>query len=77
MSYIENVKETIGNVPVFVGNETTEFSWSSCESCGSQLGGSRHEAFTIDPTTKEVGELSICTDCLMFHANGDLPEGEE
>ena len=77
MSYIENVKETIGDLWVSVGDEVDEFSASQCESCGSRLGGSRNSATAFDRDTKEVLELRICSDCVMFWANGDLPEGEE
>ena len=78
MCYIENVKETLGDLLVSVGEEACAFSWSPCEGCGSRLGGSRNEATAYDrDTNKEVLELRICVDCVMFHANGDLPEGEE
>jgi|TARA_R100000093_G_C1890247_1_gene56737 hypothetical protein len=58
------------------------FSWQECDSCGSTLGGDRHEATAIHkkafgstPTmTNAIHEISICTDCLMFHANGDEPD---
>lgn len=77
MSYIENVSERLGNLWVSVGDEVDEFSFSQCESCGSRLGGSRHEASTYHRETKEVLELRICPDCVVFHAYGELPEGEE
>lgn len=32
-----------------VGNDTHGFSWSSCDSCGSHLGGERHEAYAMRP----------------------------
>lgn len=50
-----------------------EFSTVSCDSCGSDLAGSRHPAhgFTADDT---LIHLDVCVDCLMFHANGELPE---
>jgi len=51
------------------------FSWSQCDSCGTTLGGDRHvaHAFTKE---MEVIHLDICTNCHMFHANGDLPDGD-
>lgn len=54
------------------------FSWSQCDSCGSNLGGDREPA-TMIPTDYEAGddtmiEVSICVDCLLYWANGDLPE---
>lgn len=58
------------------------FSWSPCESCGSTLGGDRHPGHAIHkdafgPNAKrpdDVHHISMCVDCLLFHANGDLPE---
>ena len=51
------------------------FSWSSCDSCGSSLGGDRYPAhgFDGDPTEGKMIHLDICVDCLMFHVNGDEP----
>ena len=48
-----------------------EFSWSECHSCGSTLGGDRHPAHAYQDDT--LVHFSICTDCLLFHANGDMP----
>ena len=59
------------------------FSSSSCDSCGSSLGGDRYVAHAFEddgdgnPVTDSVVHLSICTDCLLFHANGDEPESWE
>ena len=58
------------------------FSWRQCDSCGSNLGGDRHAAHAIHreafgPDAKQpdnVHHIDICTDCLLFHANGDEPE---
>lgn len=55
------------------------FSWSQCDSCGTTLGGDRHTAHGWDssgkvPAADCLFHLSICTDCLLFHANGDEPE---
>lgn len=49
-----------------------EFSNSQCDSCGSNLAGSRCVAFLM---TEESGpiEMGICVDCVQFHANGELP----
>lgn len=77
MAFIDNVVNNLGGLFVAVGDETDEFSWGQCDSCDSRLGGSRHEASAYDRSTKEVIELRICSDCVMFHANGELPEGEE
>ena len=60
------------------------FSWSQCDSCGSMVGGDRYDAHGIlqEPINTingpiEIIHLSICTDCLLFHANGDVPENWE
>jgi len=52
------------------------FSWSQCDSCGSSLGGDRHTAYGLYREGKKLHtiEMSVCTDCAMFHANGELPE---
>ncbi len=56
------------------------FSWSQCDSCGSTLGGDRYDAHGIAVSSTgfvadyEPLHLSICSDCLFFHANGDEPE---
>lgn len=54
------------------------FSWRDCESCKSELGGDRHEVFAV-PKHRITGieVLSVCTDCLMYIANGDEPENWE
>ncbi len=57
------------------------FSWSPCESCGSSLGGDRHPAhFLLEGWEKlpkeerKIHHCLVCTDCVMYHANGDEPE---
>jgi len=57
--------------------EEGSFSRQSCDSCGSDLAGDRHDAHAISKIgipNPEVLHISICTDCLCYHANGDLPE---
>ena len=49
------------------------FSWSSCDCCGSSLGGNRYAAHGFDKNG-DIIHLDICEDCLCFLANGDLPE---
>jgi hypothetical protein len=63
------------------------FSWTRCESCGSSLGGQRYVAHLIAHEPEEgwpggekgpdVYHISICADCLIFHANGDEPDPNE
>jgi len=56
---------------------TTEpyFSWSSCDTCNSTLGGNREDAHGYLNNDTLI-HLSICTDCVVYLANGELPEGE-
>lgn len=51
-----------------------EFSNSSCDSCGSYLAGGRYTAHGSDDETGQPYCLSVCVDCVLFHANGDTPE---
>lgn len=52
------------------------FSWSQCDSCGSSLGGNREPAVGLwkDAEGWHDVDMSICVDCAMYHANGELPE---
>ena len=52
------------------------FSRTSCDSCGSRLGGDRYPAHGVPSATADapVVHMDVCVDCLMFHANGDEPE---
>ncbi len=58
------------------------FSWDDCDSCGSTFGGDRYAAHAIHhdafgPNARrpnDVHHISICSDCLFFHANGDEPD---
>lgn len=72
---------------IYESGDEGGFSWSECDSCGTTLGGDRHTAhgwpadngrwqrLAEDPPA--LFHLSICTDCLLFHANGDEPESWE
>lgn len=54
------------------------FSWSSCDICGSHLGGDRHPAHYCDDDGA-INHLDICTDCLFYAEYGEIEgiEGEE
>lgn len=52
------------------------FSWRQCDTCGSTLGGDRHDAHALDRFGVIV-HMDVCTDCLMYLANGDEPENWE
>ena len=53
------------------------FSWGQCDSCGSTLGGDRDIAYghwrDSSGEFQQI-EMSVCVDCTMYHANGELPE---
>lgn len=58
------------------------FSWQPCDSCGNTLGGNRYPAHAIHRDAFDCGakrpdlvyHIDICADCLLWHANGDLPD---
>ena len=58
------------------------FSWSSCDTCGSTLGGNRTRCVLTNPGKDKRGrrhkriDVMSCDDCLGYAANGDLPSGE-
>lgn len=59
-------------------NAEPYFSGGQCDSCGSTYAGDRDAAHGI-PHDFKAGEdtiihMTICTDCVLFHANGDEPE---
>lgn len=51
------------------------FSWRSCDTCGSGLGGDRCDAHAMSGT--QLVHLRVCVDCVVYIANGDEPELEE
>ena len=59
------------------------FSWTSCDCCGSSLGGDRFAAHFLMPDEhgKAAGQpiqhMEVCVDCLCYLANGDEPENWE
>jgi len=66
-----------------LGGDEGGFSWHSCGICGCPLGGDRHRWHFIIPDENGscVGqpiyhENDACTDCVLFLANGDVPEDE-
>ena len=48
------------------------YSLQDCDSCGSDLAGDRYAAHGIDANGDSV-HLDICCDCLLYLANGGLP----
>lgn len=63
-------------------NSEGSFSWQDCDTCNSGLGGDRHAAHGLinykkHERRKHLIHLDVCTDCLFFIANGDLPDGDD
>lgn len=52
------------------------FSHSYCDSCGTPLSGNRYYAHGFN-NKREIVHLDICEDCVMYFANGDIPESWE
>jgi hypothetical protein len=52
------------------------FSSGSCGICNSHLGGNREVWHGIDANGEIMHFQDACTDCVMYLANGDLPEQE-
>ena len=48
------------------------FSWSSCDGCGSSLGGDRYPGHGLIDGT--LYHFEFCVDCVQYIANGDEPE---
>jgi len=57
--------------------DEAHFSWGDCDICGSSLGGDREVWHAIDCDTGElVHGDSACVDCIMYLANGVLPDDD-
>jgi hypothetical protein len=54
--------------------DEASFSWGRCDCCGTTLGGDRLHATGYNPTTREIYEYSICTDCDYYSAYGHLDD---
>ena len=59
------------------------FGTRPCATCGSSLAGGRHHGhaeMTVgfpDAPRKEWVHIEMCTDCVLYFANDDLPESWE
>lgn len=57
------------------------FSWHSCDTCGSDLGGNRTECILTNPGVDKRGRrrrskrVMSCDDCIYYAAYGRLPDG--
>jgi hypothetical protein len=50
------------------------FSWNACDCCGRPEGGDRMDANGWNPTTQEIEEFVICTDCEYYAEYGRLDD---
>ena len=50
------------------------FSWRHCDCCSRPLGGNRYNAKGYNPTTKEIYEYSVCTECAYYVEYGQLDD---
>ncbi|MCH8969536.1 MAG: hypothetical protein IIA66_10520 [Planctomycetes bacterium] len=50
------------------------FSPCGCEICGSTLGGNFEPWHAVDDNGEIIHGDRACVDCLLYLANGDLPE---
>ena len=53
--------------------EEPGFSWSSCDCCGSSLGGDRHPAHGVDKDGGIV-HFQVCQDCVYYLNYGQLDD---
>jgi len=58
--------ETLDMIQDEEGNtKSSYFSWSSCDSCNSNVGGDRYDCHGYHTESKQVvGGYSICPDCI-------------
>ena len=58
-------------------DQCNEFSARTCGICGSYLAGSRDVWHAIDAGGELRHYDDACSDCALYIANGDEPEGDE
>lgn len=55
------------------------FARNDCECCGTSMAGQRYAATALPPNpveNKDYIALEICQNCLLYVANGDVPDDE-
>lgn len=58
-----------------VDDSEGSFSWYRCSLCRCDLGGNRTRCNGCSQSTGEVVDVdSVCDDCILYLANGDLPD---
>lgn len=50
------------------------FSWSSCDCCGSSLGGDRYHVAGYNKEHDAIFCYDVCPDCLYYSAYGQLDD---
>lgn len=53
--------------------DSPSFSREACDTCGSGLGGDRYCAHGFMKDGNLI-HLDVCVDCVMYFANGDVPD---
>lgn len=62
-----------GNDDLCFDGEDLGFTSRGCECCGSSMAGDRYMAKKIT-AGNEIRDYSVCTDCINYIANGDIPD---
>jgi Tfp pilus assembly protein PilV len=66
-------REGINNLSTKENCNESFFTWSRCECCAG-LPGDRYEASGFNPTTKEIMEYQVCSDCIYYAEYGQLDD---
>lgn len=69
LAHIEDANDDVEAVEIA---EIPSFSWMACDSCGAPRGGDRHPMHGL--IDGELWHGTCCTDCLIYHANGEEPD---
>lgn len=72
-AFVDRVDAYWDGLLVVVVEDGAGFSWHPCESCGSPLGGDREHVHWVRVGTDERGTGTVCVDCAMYIANGEIP----
>jgi hypothetical protein len=75
-SYLEDCAGCPNGLEYYDGvhypDDSTHFSWTPCDCCGSQLGGDREVCHGL--IDGELWHGNACMDCVAYLANGEEPD---
>ena len=79
MEGINSLSTTSEEEPVCLGckeEQSSEpfFSWSSCDCCGSTLGGNRYHVSGYNQEFKQIFCYDVCPDCYYYAEYGQLDD---